>query len=770
MTYEKFIESKSQIGGMSGFAPLWMPDFLFDFQKSLVEWAIRKGKAAIFADCGLGKTPMQLVWAQNIVEKMCKPVLILTPLSVAPQTVREASKFGIECKQSRDGKVAAPITVTNYQQLHKFDSNDFSGVVCDECFAPNTLVECVENGMVFKKYISTIKPNEIIINASGRDRVIERHRREIDRAIKIEVGGKHISASENHPFFTQRGWVASIELTPGDYVMETPEAMRLVSCGVCSEVPGIVGYEVLRDILFSEMENAPAGDCGESSQSRSCQTQGRVEVEMVCGGQPSGGKGAGAYSQFEPNDTPRSASKSQPDIASDEVQTFRAWRKWDRDDEAAAVALGGLTRRMGSGVCLVTWPKTCGLSDLLQNGFGTRREENLHRGGWQLPSFEKGNGCQENSHAGFVRVDGIEVLEPGHPELEQWRDASGVIYFYDLKAARHPSYSVNGLLVHNSSILKNFDGVLKSAITEFMRRLPYRSLWTATAAPNDYIELGTSSEALGDLGFMDMLNRFFKKAESTTSRSDEFRSGVYRFRGHAQHDFWRWVCSWARAVRQPSDLGFSNERYVLPELRTIEHVVRAVTPRDGWLIDLPAITLEEQRSERRRTIKERCEMAASLIANTGKPAVAWCHLNDEGKLLERLIPGAVEVEGNDSDEFKEETFEAFSAGEIRVMVSKPVIAAFGLNWQHCAHETFFPSHSFEQWYQSVRRCWRFGQKNPVTVDIIASEGEAGVLSNLNRKALAAETMFARLVELINNELRIEQINRCTKPEEIPSWL
>jgi hypothetical protein len=303
-----------------------------------------------------------------------------------------------------------------------------------------------------------------------------------------------------------------------------------------------------------------------------------------------------------------------------------------------------------------------------------------------------------------------------------------------------------------------------------MRKLPYRLLCTATATPNDYIELGTSSEALGDLGFMDMLNRFFKKAQSATSRSDEFRSGMYRFRGHAQHDFWRWVCSWARAVRTPSDIGFPDDDYILPELITNEHTIHARTPNPDFLFDMPAIGLDEQRKERRRTIHERCEQAAAMIANTGKPAVAWCHLNDEGHMIEKLIPDAVEVHGNHSDEFKEEAFEAFASGNLRVLVSKPVIAGYGLNWQHCAHQTFFPSHSFEQWYQAIRRCWRFGQKNPVHVDVIASEGERGVLANLNRKAAQAETMFAKLVELINHELRITQANRFTKEEKIPSWL
>ena len=451
--YRGFLDRKTHLGNQSGFAPLFMPDFLFPFQQALTTWALEKGRCAIFADCGLGKTPMQLVWAQNVVEKTCKPVLVLTPLSVGAQTVREAEKFGIEAKQSRDGQVAAPITITNYQQLHKFDWKQFGGVVCDE-----------------------------------------------------------------------------------------------------------------------------------------------------------------------------------------------------------------------------------------------------------------------------------------------------------------------------SSILKSVDGAIKSQVTDFMRKLPYRLLCTATAAPNDYIELGTSSEALGDLGFMDMLNRFFKKSEQTMSRREEFRSGLYRFRGHSEKDFWRWICSWARAVRKPSDIGFPDDAYRLPELQAVEHIITARTSNPDFLFDMPAVGLAEQRSERRRTINERCELAASLINATNKPAVAWCHLNDEGHMLETMIPGAVEVEGNDSDEFKEETFDAFASGQIRVLVSKPIIAGFGLNWQHCAHQTFFPSHSFEQWYQAIRRCWRFGQKQPVRVDVISSEGEAGVLANLNRKAHQAEQMFAKLVELINNELRIEKTNKHNTKQTNPSWL
>jgi len=327
-----------------------------------------------------------------------------------------------------------------------------------------------------------------------------------------------------------------------------------------------------------------------------------------------------------------------------------------------------------------------------------------------------------------------------------------------------------GVVCDESSILKNFDGETRKSVTEFMRKTPYRLLCTATAAPNDYMELGTASEALGEMGFVDMLSMFFKKIEKTLSRKDEHRGGVYRFRGHSEKAFWRWICSWARAMRKPSDFGFDDGEFRLPPLNVREHIVSARQKSDGMLFDVPAINLHEQRDELRRTINERCELAADLINTHHHPAVAWCHLNDEGHMLERLIPGSVEVEGSDSDEFKEEAFMGFARGDVRVIVSKPTIAGFGLNWQHCAHQTFFPSHSYEQYYQAVRRCWRFGQKRPVTVDVISTEGQANVLANLKRKSDAAEKMFERLVALMRDELRIERNDEYTRQEEVPAWL
>jgi SNF2 family DNA or RNA helicase len=332
-----------------------------------------------------------------------------------------------------------------------------------------------------------------------------------------------------------------------------------------------------------------------------------------------------------------------------------------------------------------------------------------------------------------------------------------------------------GAVCDESAILKSFDGARRNEITRFMRQMPYRLLCSATPAPNDYTELGTSSEALGYLGHVDMLNRFFVNERQTTAVKRSKKNGIWskesewRFKGHAELGFWRWACSWARAIRKPSDLGYDDGAFALPPLTERQHVVTARTPPPGMLFVVDAVTLREQRDERRRTLEERCQMVAALVYHD-QPALVWCHLNAEGDRLERLIPGAVQVSGSEPDEAKEEKLIAFATGQARVLVTKPRIAGWGLNFQHCAHTTFFPSHSYEQYYQGVRRCWRYGQTQPVVVDIVTTEGERRVLRNLQTKALAADAMFARLVAEMNDALGIERRDTYIHEPHVPAWL
>lgn len=450
MEYNEFLEHKHDYGADNGFTPTFMPDALFDFQKVLTEWGIRKGRAAIFADCGMGKTLMQLVWAQNVVEHTGKAVLILTPLAVSSQTLDEAERFGIEARRAMPGVNGSPvIRVTNYEKLHHFDASHYGGVVCDE-----------------------------------------------------------------------------------------------------------------------------------------------------------------------------------------------------------------------------------------------------------------------------------------------------------------------------SSILKNFDGTRKAAITEFMRRVPYRLLCTATAAPNDWTELGTSSEALGYLGYMDMLTKFFKRNQTYALSSRK----EWEIKGHAIKGFWQWVSSWARAARRPSDMGFDDDGFILPEMREEHTLVKASQTKPGMLFDLPATNFHEEREVTRRTIGDRCAAAAAKVAQH-QISMVWCHLNDEAAELKHLIPNSVEISGSDSDEAKEEAARWFVHGkdERRVLISKPRIFGFGLNFQHCNHMTYFPTHSYEQYYQATRRLWRFGQTRPVQVDLIYTDGGQRMMENLARKSQEADAMFTELVRYMYDALNVSNPYQAQKIE-VPRWM
>ena len=249
------------------------------------------------------------------------------------------------------------------------------------------------------------------------------------------------------------------------------------------------------------------------------------------------------------------------------------------------------------------------------------------------------------------------------------------------------------------------------------------------------IELGTSSEALGYLGYMDMLTKFFTRRQTYALSDRTSKRNEWNLKGHAEIPFWKWVASWARAARYPADLGYDNDGFILPELIENHTLIKASRPRDGMLFDIAAVSFHEEREVTRRTINERCEAVADKVAQHDISMV-WCHLNDESKTLHRMIPNSVEVSGSDSDEKRELAARWFCTGkdDKRVLISKPKIFGFGLNFQHCSHMTYFPTHSYEQYYQASRRLWRFGQNKPVTVDLVYTDGGERMMSNLERKS------------------------------------
>lgn len=343
-----------------------------------------------------------------------------------------------------------------------------------------------------------------------------------------------------------------------------------------------------------------------------------------------------------------------------------------------------------------------------------------------------------------------------------------------------------GVVLDESSIIKAHDSKTRALLMELCRDIPYRLCCTATPAPNDYVELGNHAEFLGVLSSKEMLATWFVHDGSirATNVSNHGSKPIadWRLKGHAEKDFWRWVSTWAVMVRHPRDLGYEEPGYDLPPITRHQVTVQveyAPSLEAGMLFPVEASTLQERRSAARSSIDARVAAAAKIVnASSDRPWLIWCHLNDEADALREAIPSAVEVRGPDAPELKAERLLGFANGSVRVLVSKPSIAGFGMNFQRCADMVFVGlNDSFEQLYQAIRRCWRFGQTRPVNVYMIASETEGAVVANLEEKERAAEYMAEQMVEhmrdLTIKALHGEEVRTFvahTKDMGVPAWL
>jgi hypothetical protein len=327
------------------------------------------------------------------------------------------------------------------------------------------------------------------------------------------------------------------------------------------------------------------------------------------------------------------------------------------------------------------------------------------------------------------------------------------------------------VMLDESSILKNFNGKTRDQVVAFIKKVPYRFLATATPSPNDFIELGNSSEALGYMGYMDMLSKFFRSNQGSADSNNRNIGEKFYLKPHAESDFFAWVNQWSTMIKKPSDLGFSDEGYELPALTTNSHIVNNA---ETWCIDgqaalfaMPAATMTEVREEQKLTVKERCEKAVTLAA--GKTSVYWCNLNDESELLSDLDRDAVEIIGGMSIDQKEEILVSFAKGGIKRLITKAKMTSMGLNWQHCNHTVFFPTWSYEQYYQAIRRFWRFGQKSEVVCDMVISEGQERVIEALKQKTEKAIALYGNLVSAANRpfDFHTKPFNQST---QLPEFL
>lgn len=332
------------------------------------------------------------------------------------------------------------------------------------------------------------------------------------------------------------------------------------------------------------------------------------------------------------------------------------------------------------------------------------------------------------------------------------------------------------VILDESSILKNFEGAIKNSITSFLKKVKYRYLFTATPSPNDYIELGTSSEALGYLGYTDMLGKFFKNNNNNTvkiGQVSQARQGVeWYLKPHAENDFWQWIASWSISMRKPSDLGYSDELHNLPDLLTKYHIIKNENPLSingqMQLFNRPAMGFAEIKQEVRATINQRCEKAVEC-ANLHDISVYWVNLNDEASIISNIDKTAVEIKGQMDIDKKEDILLNFAKGDIKKLITKTSITAFGLNWQHCNHTTYFPTYSYEQYYQAIRRFWRFGQKNNVNLDLILSDGQSRMMESLEIKKDKAIKMFENLIAQTNDKYEIKT-KEFNKEIQLPKFI
>jgi len=361
--------------------------------------------------------------------------------------------------------------------------------------------------------------------------------------------------------------------------------------------------------------------------------------------------------------------------------------------------------------------------------------------------------------AAKIGIDDIEYSKNGNFSKKIVISNYERLHYFDSK-------DFVGAILDESSILKNFDGKIKNQVNSFVKKIDYRFLSTATPAPNDFIELGTSSEALGYMGYMDMLGKFFRTNQNSVDSNNRNVGEKFYLKPHAEKDFFAWVNQWAIMVRKPSDIGFSDDQYQLPAL----HIKTQIIENDQIIDDgeqlqmwnIEAKNFKEVRAEVKATVQKRCEKSVELASN--KTSVYWVNRNDESNLIASMDSNAIEILGSMSIDKKEDILINFAKGNVKRLITKAKMTGMGLNWQHCNHSTFFPTWSYEQYYQSVRRFWRFGQKNEVTIDLVISDGQTRVIKALMQKMQKSIELYKNLTNEVNSKYNqdIKEFNQTIK--------
>lgn len=751
--YAHLIDGARHAAPECGYEPA---PYLFDYQRDIAALAIRKRKFAVFAQPGLGKTGILLEFARHALAALRgRRVLVVSPPMVIAQTVAEAERFyggslplervpaaGLQAWLDRRGPA---VGVTNYEAVREgLTPGRLGALILDECFPKGTPVGTVDsNGLLEQKPIETLRPGARIISAAGIDVVADIHRREVQYAIRIKCGGKAFIASPNHPLFTRRGWIGAQDLEPGDCLLEAESAVRMVRRPVHPQdaLGGI--EEVLQSILLSEMADDATGGAGEGSHRGGSREDRAEEGSLVCGGHARGGKGAGANSQPEPHDESGSAGESEPRLETHEAQTFRAWGEWSGGDQTGEDADGCTWSVLGA-VCRVVGPANSRLSVALQDRLRQSRLESRHRGGWSIPSRAEESRPEERRQTGFIGVDSIEVLEPGHPDLDRLRNADGKLYFYDLGATRHPSYSVEGFLVHNSSMLKSHYGAWGRRLIALGRGLGWKLCLTGTPAPNDRIEYANHAVFLDHFPTVNsFLARFFVNRGQTDNR--------WELKPHALRPFYRSLSHWCVFLESPATYGWKDNAGGFPPIITHIHDVPLTEEQvslsgraGGDMFGAPGGIGSRSKVGRlakgwfqnKKVASRKPAFLRALVDSwPGESTIVWCKYNAEQDGLAALLPEAGSIAGDTPQERRDRIVADFQAGRTKALITKPKILGLGLNLQVATRQVFSTiEDSYESFFQAVKRSNRVGSTRPLNVHIPITELERPMVETVLAKA------------------------------------
>ena len=809
MDYHEFLISKIPTIPQQGFTPETpCPEWFKPHQVDCSHWAIEKGRAALFESFGMGKTVQQLQIMRWVHERTGGKVLFVAPLGVRQEfTLNDGPRMGmnvIYCRTNAEVAAAdSPYIITNYERVRDggIDPAQFAGATLDEasCFVSGTLVSTPAGDFP----IEDIQIGDQINNAFGIDTVAGVSKREVNSICKVVLSnGVMVKCSISHQFFTQRGWIEAADLTMHDEVIGHDEAMRMVQSGIQRQA-------ISAEVLLSELQVSP---CGESSTCESSKQQGthkatankdvrvvqkdlrskmeQQELESIllselfsvvengtagntrfCTQSRGESKGCGKHQSMarrrhrnsdcsagtmEAVHSPSEDGKvySEDEIVPDYKRTSTEDSRWKRSgtDGATGEAITGTRNGLDSRTCCFARKTHSRLPDSLQDrhskpiaddGSGDRRE-------FTCNATEENGGCKEGRCTQRQRVDRIEILERGNSEYDRLCEGKDTVTVYDITVTNHPSFSVHGMLVHNC--LRSYGSLTTQTFVDLFRDIPYRFVATATPSPNEFLELINYAHFLGVMDRGQALTRFFQR--------DSKKAGNLTLYPHMEEQFWLWVASWAVFVNRPSDLGYSDEGYDLPELQVTWHEVQADQGQPGefrdsfgqaLLFEKPGGGIKHVAKNRRKTKDQRIQKAADIIAASPDDNwIIWHYLESERAEIQKLIPDSVAVYGSQEIDDREQIVQDFSNGKITKLSSKPELLGSGCNFQRHCHKAIFigPTDKFNDFIQAVHRIHRFLQKHGVELHIIYADTQYDTVVIMRNKWERHNELTLRMREII----------------------